>query len=381
MAITINKNPLLLLPALQPSVFELESDSLEVTFRIKAIVGSNEDSVPALKDVPVTFEISDYLKVLFPGMEVITAATPQLFAFAPVATIIQFCEVYGDPPAEHNSTYPDTYHAMLAKIPESRKVSFYKNYTGLFSYLTSSKSLLSWWPSAEWKKSIASFPEFIYYIQLHDTNPISIALNIDVYFSDGTEASMNSPYSAVTANYTKIYYFPVGYTQLGIAAWAATNHAGKTVTGYSIQVMSGVTPVSALYKYKLDAKYYQRVRQLWFRNPFGVYETSLLTGSGKVTNEIKPDNAQTDALNIPGKITWKNTLNRTVSANSGFLSELEAIWLSELLDTTEVLEWINGALHPVVMKDIKIIPQHDNEFQFSSELEWEYCDINYTETF
>ena len=48
-------------------------------------------------------------------------------------------------------------------------------------------------------------------------------------------------------------------------------------------------------------------------------------------------------------------------------------WLSDLMDTTEAYELINGNLHPIIFRDITLAVVHDGEFQYSADLEYEYA--------
>ena len=371
-----------LLPALQPVVFDVQSNSTESPLRIVSDVSGEYDSVPAVKDTDVRFELSDYVRSLFTDTEPMTATTPQLCDFACKAIIFKFWEKYGNPPALHNSFTADTCYALLAKIPEARKVEFYKIYSGLHVYLIQSKSALSWWNPGEWKRVIPGFPEFIYYLQALIYDGASITPSIVLYFTDGTTAGMTSPFNYITINYMKCYYYPVGYNELGIEAWVTAHHPGKTLSGYTVQLKrSNNTDMTPVYKFKLDTGYYPGIRQLWFRNPFGVYETILLTGLGTSTSETKPEIAETDGLDMPGKLTWKNTLTRSMKANTGWMTKMQVQWLTELMDTTEVLEYIDGVLHPVIMKENKILPVHDSDYQFQADLEWEYAPMNYIDKF
>ena len=82
--------------------------------------------------------------------------------------------------------------------------------------------------------------------------------------------------------------------------------------------------------------------------------------------------AVTDGKTLPDKLNWKITRNDLVKVNTGFLTAAQMKWLSDL-DFTEAYEVINGNLHPIVFHDLKLTMVHDNDFQYSVDLEYEYA--------
>jgi hypothetical protein len=153
----------------------------------------------------------------------------------------------------------------------------------------------------------------------------------------------------------------------------------KTIAGYSICIKTGSSLLSKIYSYSLDISWHQNPRYLYIKNPFGLWEVLLCTGIGQQENSIKPETVVTDGQSMPDKLTWKTVKSDVVKVNTGFLTAAQMLWLSDLLESTEAYELINGNLHPVVFRDIALPVAHDGEFQYSADLEYEYAYNEFSE--
>jgi hypothetical protein len=110
-----------------------------------------------------------------------------------------------------------------------------------------------------------------------------------------------------------------------------------------------------------------------------LYEYLLCTGASQQDNTIKFESAVTEGKTVPDKLNWKRTKSDVVKINTGFLKAKQILWLSDLLETTETFELIDGAMHPIVLKDIELPVMHTGDFLYSAELEYEYAYNEYTE--
>ena len=129
----------------------------------------------------------------------------------------------------------------------------------------------------------------------------------------------------------------------------------------------------------MDFGYYELPRILVFKNPFGLYEYLLCTGASQQDNTIKYETAVTDGKSIPDKLNWKTTESDVVKTNTGFLKAKQILWLADLLVSTETFELMDGAMHPIVFKDVELPVVHTGDFIYSAELEYEYAYNEYVE--
>jgi hypothetical protein len=376
MAIVILKHPAELIMAHQPISFTLQSDASQSPMRISGGVQNIAgDSVQADYSNKATFELSDYLQGMITERGK-TASTPVIYVTTPKVVSFVFQEYVGNPFVSGPVTQTNSYYLLDGYIPKSRRKAFYASNPSLLSYLKCSKSCLSWWPDNESKKVLPEQQEFINYLQVFSRTDISITLNLVLVFTDGTTSNRGAVFTFDNVFYMGLIYFPTGYTQLGIAAMAAA-YTDKTLSGYKVSVNFGPPnhseQISKVYNYILDRSWYQNPRYLWIKNPFGLWEVLLCCGSGQQENSIKPEIVSTDGQFQPDKLTWKTVKSDVVKVNTGFLTAAQMQWLSDLIETTEAYELINGNLHSIVFRDISLPVVHDGEFQYSADLEYEYA--------
>jgi hypothetical protein len=376
MALAILKHPAELIMAHQPVAFTLQSDASVSPIRISGSVQYMAgDSAQADYANMATFELSDYLQGLIIERGK-TASLPVIYITTPKVVSFVFQDHVGDPSVSGPEIQTNAYYLLDGYIPKSRRNAFYASYSNLLSYLKSSKSCLSWWPYNESKKILPGQQEFINYLQVFSPISIPITLNLVLVFTDGTTSNKGAVFTFDNVFYMGLVYFPTGYTQLGIAAMAAA-YTGKTLSGYKVSVNFGPPnhseQISKVYTYILDRNWYQNPRYLWIKNPFGLLEVLLCTGLGQQENSIKPEVVSTDGQSQPDKLIWRTVKSDVVKVSTGFLTAAQMQWLSDLIDTTEAYELINGNLHPIIFRDISLAVAHDGEFQYSAELEYEYA--------
>jgi hypothetical protein len=379
MALTLIQTPPQLLLSQQPAVFIVSTDYDSGPLRIIGrLSGESGDSAVPPPDYETSFELSDYLKGLT-SIPILTANTPLKYTNIPKPLTFTFEEYYGTPPAVVDDIISDTFYLLDGKIPESFRKSFYTDNASLLAYLVSSKSCLTWWPATEAKRVFSTQKEYLNYLQVQNANPVNLKLVIALLLDDNTAVAGPTQSEITAVSYMGLVYFPTGYTQLGIDNFMAANYPDHTVVMYYAYVAANTTPYSKVYSYLLNQKYYERVRELYIRNPFGALEVLLCTGSGSKTTEHKPESAVTDGIITPPKINWKNIRTDIVNVNTGYMTAAQIQWLDDLLDTTEAYELISGALYPILLRDCKIQPVHDGEYQFSATLEYEYSTMQYIE--
>lgn len=380
MAITIYNQPPALIMAHQPVVFRIASNSTESPLRLAGgVVDYGSDSVPADGSGEARFNLSDYLKELTTQRYIISD-TPESYTDSVKSVEFAFGEIYGTPPTMQNILTTTDFAVLDGRIPKRKIASFYSTYNHVLAWLIATKSCITWWPLAIAKKVLPDQNEFLNYIQVQNSSAKDLHLEVTLLYTDGTTESMGQVYSTLTgiAQFAMTYW-PVGYTQLGIAAWVAANNPGKTVKRYTATIYNSATAYSAGYIYEVDRSYYENTRKLYIRNPFGMLEILLCRGLGSSVSEYESQDAVTSGLSTQEKIIWYNRKTESVKVSTGFMKAEEILWLSDLLETIEAYELIDGALQPIILKDIKVATRHDGDYQFASDIEYEYTFIEQTE--
>ena len=373
MAIQIIQSPPDLLMSKQPVVFVLASNAAETPLRLGGgVTDLAGDSVATLPGRQESFDFAGYLQGLISerGKQ---SDTPEAYQDVPKAVTFTFSEYYGTPPSYHYMDETSAFLVLDGKVPDSRKKLLYASYSNLLSYLQDTKSCLTWFPAGEPKKVLPGQMEFLNYLQVKSNTPVDLSLKVYLFFSDGIGVTMDAPYGTIhSVNKYGLVYFPTGYQQLGIEAYVAANYPHKTLVKYSVAVFSGAVPYSRIYSYLVDRNYYEHPRQLWIRNPFGLWEALLCTGEGETNHELTQDTVATDGISLPGTIAWRSEKTDSVKVNTGFLTSEQLTWLAELLDTLEAYELIDNVLHPIVFKTIRMQSRHDGTYQYSADIEYEY---------
>ncbi|MFZ4545875.1 MAG: hypothetical protein ACOYN4_00490 [Bacteroidales bacterium] len=383
MALTILTQPPILVLAKQPVVFTLHSDVTETPLRIVgAVVGIGGDSVQADSAGNASFDFSDYLKNIVTQRGK-TASSPSVYSEVPLQVWFVFDERVGNPPETMPYLESTAFLLLDAYIPKWRIKSFYAANTNLLAYLISSKSCLTWWPVAEEKKVLPTQMECINFLQVCSATPITVKLDLSLWFTDGSYKFEQDIDSVPNVAYGQIVYFATGYEQIGVAGYAEMAYPDKTLLSYSVNLATGNyntdNRISAIYSYLPVFDYIQTQRVLVFINPFGFYEYLLCTGLSDQENSIKPETAVTDGLALPDKLNWKTTKSDVVKVNTGFLTQVQMQWLSDLLESIEAYELIGTVMHPIVLSDVKLLVSHDADFQYYAELEYEYAYTQHTE--
>lgn len=372
MALTISQKPPVLLLADQPVVFKVTTNYTNPLRIIGRVTGEAGDSLVPDANHQVQFELSDYLKGRISG-NLKTANSPEIYSSIPVTIGFTFEEYYND---QVQATASSTGHLLLdGKVPGRLRAALYDSYTSVLHFITSNKRCLTWWDPAIPKKVLPLQPEFLNFLQTHSITSVNLTLAVNLVLTDGSTVSGPSQTAINGVAFNKLVYFPTGYNQLGIPAHMAANHPGKTVQKYLVTVMSSgsVQPVSAVYNYAPDFKYYYKPRIFYVKNPFGMHEILLCTGLGAKSTEHKPEQASTDGINRADKLTWKNTRSDRMKVSTGYITADQAHWISDLLDTTEAFELIENLLYPIILSDSTLVPVRDSEYLFSAVLEYEYA--------
>ena len=373
MAIQIIQSPPDLLLSKQPVVFVLASNATETPLRLGGgVTDLAGDSVATLPGRQESFDFAGYLQGLVTERGKQSNA-PEAYEGVPKAVTFTFSEYYGTPPSYHYMDETSAFLVLDGKVPDSRKKLLYSSYSNLLSYLQGTKSCLTWFPAGEPKKVLPDQMEFLNYLQVKSNTPVDLSLKVYLFFSDDIGVTMDAPYGTVPSiNKFGLVYFPTGFTQLGIESYVATNYPHKALVKYSVAVFSGAVPYSRIYSYIVDRNYYEHPRQLWIRNPFGLWEALLCTGEGETNHELTQDTVATDGISFPGTIAWRSEKTDSVKVNTGFLTSEQMTWLADLLDTLEAYEMIENVLHPIILKTIRMQSRHDGNYQYSADIEYEY---------
>jgi hypothetical protein len=382
MALTLLQSPPALLLARQPAVYGVSTNSAEDPLRIHAEVsGYGDDSILPDSNDEAYFDLSQYLQ----GIGVINVAMsawPVAYSNGCPEFTINISEYYDD---KDNNTITYSIRAVDGKVP-NWKHDFYASYSSFLAYITATNAFLTWFPRTINRTVTPAESLRIYWLQfVSPSTYIAVKLRTILTFSDGTTATMDES-STFQANPYRVFEWGVGYTDLGIAAWVATNYPGKTVQSYTVQVVQNVTgvysAVSEALTFILDNKYYSDTRQLLFRNSLGAFDTIMLKGIGKKEYNFEREtadksrdlsSAETVTVGTPDRITWRATSRRKVTANTGWITRQELDWLNELMESTEAYEVISGKLYPVNMLSDKVTHTPDNEYLHSATIEYEYA--------
>lgn len=372
MAITIVKSPPKLIISRQPVAFTLQSNAVATPLRLAAAVtGINGDSMPADSEQMASFELSDYLQGLVVERGK-TIDTPAIYMLTPRAITFAFKEWLGTPPVAGAEITTAAFYLLDGRVPKSMSKAFYAANASLLAYLLSSKSCLSWFPAAEYKKVLPEQKEFLNFLQLQVAGPVELNLKVSIYYTDGTTSDFEDFFVTPNIPQYGLVYFPTGYKQLGLDTFVAEFGNGRTVKSYAVNVFDDWNMYgSPVYKYEIDRNYYEHPRTLYIKNSFGLWEILLCTGLSAQENEIKSETAVTDGLTLQDKLNWKITKTDVVKVNTGFKSAAQMQWLSDL-DFTEAYEFDGINLLPIVFHDLKLPVVHDGDYQYSADLEYEY---------
>lgn len=380
MALSVIQQPPELIMAYQPVTIVLQSDATATPLRMAAgVTAGDADMVQADANKKATFELSDYLQGLITTRHK-TGAVASVYSDVPRTVTFNYIEWSGNPPVDtFDLEEQGPFYLLDGAIPPSRRKALYTTYDTVLAFLAASKNCLTWWPATEAKNVAATQPEFLNYLQVYSQTPINVACRVSFAFTDGTTVD-NAVVLTVTAlDYLQLVYFPTGYTELGIALIMAEAYPDKVLQTYSAVIKTGSTAISQIYTYQPDLTFHPNPRILYIRNAFGLLEVLRTSGLTAQDNAITTEIIKTDGTGYPHKMVWRTTAENVVKANTGFLTGAQMQWLSDM-DFREAYELINTTLHPIALRNLSLPVVHDQVYQYSAELEYEYTYQNYTET-
>lgn len=373
MSITIIKQPPELILSKQPVAFTVQSNETGTPLRIKANISGNSasDSVAVNGSLQAEFELSDYLQGLVTSRYK-TDNVPVVYTNNPAVVQVEFRELVGSPPAVGDELVSDPFYLLDGYVPKPRRKALYAEYSSLYSYILAKNNFLSWFPAGEKKEVARNQKEFVNYLQIWSAEPVTLSSRIILYFTDGGTATKNNVFTTLpNVAFGSMVYFPCGYDQLNIQGLMDTTYNMKTLDYYIFQVTGMFNAGMQQQSFRLNTTYQANIRELYIRNPFGLLEIVRCTGKGDQNNKLTIEIARTDGRILPDKISWKNERDYTVKANVGHLSKAQMQWLSDM-DFIEAYELQGTVLHPIVFHDIDLPVIHDDTYQYSAELEYEY---------
>lgn len=204
-------------------------------------------------------------------------------------------------------------------------------------------------------------PEFAAFIVNHNSASVSwqIRISVVIYYTDNTSSSHILGGTWVTSTFYKndVIRFSTGYDQLYINSLKT---AGKTVKKYTVEAIAhdGTTLTGSLTEQityvfnespELDLHYYL------FQNSVGDFDTLCCTGEQSIvpTTEREIADLHSDYEHLPTDFAITNFSNTelvTKKQLSGFQDKKNIDWFKEFFLSTQVYEYLNGKLIPIVLK-------------------------------
>lgn len=204
-------------------------------------------------------------------------------------------------------------------------------------------------------------PEFAAFIVNHNSASVSwqIRVLVVIYYTDNTNSShiLGSTWVVSTFHKNDVVRFSTGYDQLYINS---IKTAGKTVKKYTVEAIAhdGTTLTGSLTEQltyvfnedpELDLHYYL------FQNSVGDFDTLCCTGEQIIipTSEREIAELYSDYEHLPSDFSitnFENTELVTKKQSSGFQDKKNIDWFKEFFLSTQVYEYLNGKLIPIVIK-------------------------------
>ena len=368
MITSIDQYPMPVILAKQAAIFKLTTNLTVPVMFIAYVQNSGTDQVQAVNKMG-QFDLSEYLDIFEYTETPIESGVVRINL--PSKTVTFYDKEIGNP-ALPTPVITDPYFILNGRIPKSRMNAVYSGYDSFLNYIYYNKTCLTWHPFDTVKKIHATTPEYLYFMVAEALQNNTHGLKLRLYFTDGTTEDIDDKYTVSALDQFDTIEFAVGFTELGIQDYIDGTEGleGKTIDFYDVFITNENGVVTDKYRYKpvFDA---EDPRTLIFKNPYGFPETVFCTGRSSVITKLSFESARTDGKLLPDSLNFSSSRERTVTANTGFITKEQAQWLAELLDTTEAFELIEGALHPITLLDIDIAEHHTDDYLYSAEIKYQ----------
>lgn len=367
MSITLLQQPNHVILSKQSAIFKLET-SLTVPVMFYAVVSdAGTDNLQAVNKLG-QFDMAEYLDIFEYTETNVSTGVVQINL--PEKTVTFYDKAIGNP-ALPSPLVTDPFLIMNGRIPHSRMNEVYGGYDSFIDYIFAKKQCLTWHPFKQAKKIKSTDPEYLYFMVTEALQNNTHGLKVRLYLTDGTTEDIDDKYTVSSLSQFDLIEFAVGFTQLGIQDYIDANLEGKTIDFYDVFITNEDGTVTDKYRYKpiFDA---EDPHTLIFKSPFGFPETVFCTGRSSVITKLTFETAKTDGRLLPDKVMVSSSRDREVEANTGFITKDQAQWLSDLLDTTEAFELINGVLNPITLSDIDIVESHTDDYLYQAVIKYQH---------
>ncbi len=309
-----------------------------------------------------TFELSEYFNsILKPAFQMPGSGFMRINQSLSAKFVLWVNEVYGTPP-DSQSTLIHTreYFATKGKIPPALRNIFYSTFTSWENKIDAPDLRLS----LEHLQAVADkrTPERIiskseplkFYI-LADRSLPNISFTETFLFTDGSTGTRNSGTWVITPAKGQVVEFDLGYNHLGTDAWLTTNHPTKTLASYTIKIESPASsePLMPIHRFVVDNRQHRQQRVFAFLNSVGAYDTFRATGEANTELEYDftiADTALRPGANVTAKRKVRSSQDISVRCNTGYIKRETMLWLSEMLNSTQVFLIEGSRAIPVVLQ-------------------------------
>lgn len=217
---------------------------------------------------------------------------------------------------------------------------------------------LTWQPDN--KAVLPDQPEYLFFLVNTQPAPMALRLRVEYTYTDGTkEDATRLTLNEVTP--MTVYCVPVGPVVVDVVG------RSKPVRSYTVWVSDGANArLSETRTYRVDSRYVAQCRYLLFDNSLGGFDTLVLRGKGAETLTTGRDVAERPT-DIDGQAAWAERIvtdarnDRELSVYSGYLSQAERTWLTELGLARQIFLVSDRAHVPLVNRSEKYVPEQDDE--------------------
>lgn len=284
-----------------------------------------------------------------------------------------------DPPIYTNYLLEDRY-VMRGKIPKWLHYRFYNDYTSFWSWLVTKKAFLTFAPSTI-PTTVAQTQKLYFMVYYAPIAGAKLKLKVTCAFTDGTNGNFTTALETPPITQYSVFEFHCGYTSLGLAAWIAANHAGKTLYSYKVEAIDDATIVSEAKEYIVEYNGSLSERQFIFANNAGGYDTLMTKGIGELTSSFEYEIIDVKAishLDIDRDI-FNITESEAIKVSTGWLTEEQLEYLPEMLQSKECYEITDKGLRLVIWNNQSIVRKRDQSQLFAAELSYGYADYQRVE--
>lgn len=282
---------------------------------------------------------------------------------------IKFAEAFGTTLAVQKTTISNELFAMPGKLAEDKLRMYYQFNESFWTRMSNSKNFLSW---GAWKKlTTAAIPEKLYFPVWFNVTT-SVYVNLKLYFTDGTDATLNNYKGNTTLDQYDIVEIQAGYGGLDLAGYMATHQPTKTVSAYELWLTHDSLIVSEIRRYDIDFKNKPWQKIFLFKNTLGVWEAFRSTGkttrkqnTTRFIAELSQPESGFDSK-LRSEYQFNSDSEKVYECNSGYFHDIDNLrWaVAEFIPSGEVYEVNGSELIPIMIDSNSVTVYKDGETRF-----------------